>query len=101
MSAQVVRSSIHVASKDYIDSSHEYIYELIEDFRHYKKQFKDYGFTFSELRAIARLKANKWRIKKGQRYERSFVVDGGDHWDFKSLPEIIAICQNHDLYPDN
>lgn len=98
-----ISSKIHTANKDYNDSSGEYIKEMVDDARHWKKSFKEWykGITFSELRAIAKLKANSYKILKGQKYERQFNVDGGDKWENKSLPEIISICYKYDLYPQD
>lgn len=58
----------------------------------------DMGFSFSEFRAIARAKRNKWKIQIGQQYIKRTGVYDGEFQVFKAIPEINAICEKHDLY---
>ena len=56
--------------------------------------------TFSELRAVARAKANGYKIKKGESYKSQFNEMDGDVYTFKYIPEISAICFKYNLYPE-
>ena len=56
------------------------------------------GFSISELRSISRAKRNKWKIVPGQKYLRQNNIYDGELYTFKAIPEIDAICKNHDLY---
>lgn len=58
------------------------------------------GLTFSEWREIAKLKANDWKIKKGQSYVRQWNESDGSTYTFKTLPEILKICLKHKLYAE-
>lgn len=90
---EVISDTKHVAQKDYKDDSAEFIIECMYSIR-------SGLLTFSELRAIARLKANGWKIKKGQVYMKQFNKMDGDTYTFRSLPEIAAICHKYELYPE-
>jgi len=56
------------------------------------------GYSFAELRSIAKAKKNKWRITKGQRYLKQCNVQDGEIRTFKAIPEIHDICIKYDLY---
>ena len=56
------------------------------------------GLSFSEMRDVAKAKANKWHIVKGQKYLRQNNVQDGELRTFKAIPEIHAICLAHDYY---
>lgn len=90
------------ARKDYRDDSAEFIKEAMDIIRHgYLDRGKIIKFQFHELRAIAQLKANNWKIKKGQMYEKQFNKMDGDVYTFRTLPAIGDICQKHKLYGDD
>lgn len=55
-------------------------------------------FTFSEMRAIVKAKHNNWKILKGESYINSAMLNDGDFYVFRSIPEIEQICQTYDLY---
>lgn len=57
-------------------------------------------FSFTEKRIIVRARSNGYRIKKGEQYIKQFVVEGGDNWTFRAIPELHAICIKYDLYPE-
>ena len=92
MGARNISTKLLKARKDHPDDSAHWINEDFNYLRSGKK------LTFSELRAIAELKANNWMIKKGQLYERQYNVQDGETFTFKSLPAIVKICQKLDLY---
>jgi hypothetical protein len=56
------------------------------------------GFTFAEKRAIAKAKANNWRIQPGERYLNQKVASDGDIGNFKAIIEIDRICRKYDFY---
>ena len=89
---RIIFEKEYTAHKDYIDDAGVWVNECLDDIRYGKV------LTFAELRAIARLKDNGWKIKKGQRYHRSFNEFEGDVYTFRCLPEIQAICVRLDLY---
>jgi hypothetical protein len=56
------------------------------------------GLTFSEWRAIAKLKANKWKILPGQKCVSWVGIDcDGDIYRAYYLPEIDAIVNKYEL----
>lgn len=57
-------------------------------------------FTFSELRAIAKAKANKGKIRKGEKYIRQSLKDSGTIYTFKAIPELHKICLKYEVYQD-
>lgn len=85
--------NIKSAKKDHTDNAGAFIWEELREIRRIK-------MTFSEWRAIARLKANGWKILKGQAYHLQVNKMDGEIYSFKSLPEISAICFKYHLYPD-
>lgn len=84
----------HIAKKDHEDSAGVWIREQLEDIRQSIKM------EFSEWRAIAKLKANNWKIKKGQKYEYYSIVQDGDFYAFKCLAEIHRICIKYEIYQE-
>lgn len=89
-----IRTTVQCASKDYHDDSSEFIQNGLLDY----VNVSGTGLTFADWRSIAELKANNWKIKKGQKYERQFNKMDGRVYTFRTLPAIAKICQNHDLY---
>lgn len=88
----LISSKTIKARKDHADDSAEFI-GMDEGW------YRSGGrLTFSELRSIARLKANNWKILKGQLYTRQYCEQDGQTYTFKSLPDILAICIKHRLY---
>lgn len=92
--ARNISTAIFKARKDYHDDS----YEWLEPFLHERLYGSRWQLSFSDWRTIAKLKANGWKIKKGQVYERQYNVQDGETYTFKSLPEIVKICQKLDAY---
>lgn len=90
MMARNIRTIIRKARKDHIDDSIVFIEESMNCLNG--------ELTFAEWRAIASLKANNWRIKKGQLYEFQTNEMDGEIYTFKSLPIIVKICQRLGLY---
>jgi hypothetical protein len=88
-----ISTNIVRARKDYHDDSTEFLDGILD----YRPRIK-VGLTFTEWRQIAQLKANRWRILKGQLYERQYNVMDGQTYTFKTLPEIAKICQKLNLY---
>jgi len=85
----------HIARKDHCDCAGEWICNQLDDIRW------SIEMTFSEWRSIAKLKANKWMIKKGQKYDRYNQIYDGDFGVFKCLPAIHSICLKYELYSDD
>lgn len=54
--------------------------------------------TSNELHSITEAKRNNWKIKKGSIYNRQVNICDGDIYTFKSIPEILQICLDHDLF---
>lgn len=94
MSAKCISSIFRKARKDYRDDSAEFIIDCLADIR------RGGCLSFSELRSVARLKANNWKILKGQLYERQFNEMDGNIYTFRTLPDILKLCLKHKLYPD-
>jgi hypothetical protein len=57
--------------------------------------------TFTELREIARVKANGYQIQPGEKYVFQVQADGVCLYDTRFLPSIDAICQRLKLYPND
>lgn len=94
MGARNICTKIYKARKDHNDDSAFSIVESMHYIRTCKK------LTFTEMRAIAELKANVWKIKKGQLYEAQFNEMDGECYTFKTLPAISKICQKLKLYEE-
>lgn len=77
---------------DHEDSAGVWIREQLSDIRINIKM------TFSEWRAILKLKNQKWKILKGQHYERFICKQDGEIYTFKCLKEINQICLKYELY---
>lgn len=56
------------------------------------------GYSFSELREVAKAKRNNWEIVKGQTYVKQTNTFDGQIYTFKAIPGIHEICVNHNLY---
>ena len=56
------------------------------------------GFSFAEMRSVAKAKANKWKIIKGEMYTKQSGVYEGEMYTFKAITAIHDICIAHDLY---
>jgi hypothetical protein len=56
------------------------------------------GYSFAELRVIAKAKKNKYKVIKGQKYIRQNNTFEGELYTFKAIPEMHQICLDHDLY---
>lgn len=58
-----------------------------------------FGFSRPDLRILAKARANKWKIKRGDEYLRQALIDvGGLIYTFKAIPEVHQICLDYDLY---
>ena len=57
-----------------------------------------FGYSFAELRVIAKAKANGYKIQKGERYLRQGNVCDGELYTFKAIPAMHDICIRHGLY---
>lgn len=93
--AYSISTTLQRARKDYRDDSAEFI---IDSLPYPRKRER---LTFTEWRAIAKLKANGWKILKGQVYEKQFNNIDGDVCTFKTLPDIGKICSKYKLYPED
>jgi threonine aldolase len=90
-----IHTSVYKARKNYRDDSADFIIEAMDWIR------TGGELSFSELRAIAALKANNWQILKGQIYEKQFNSYEGQVYNFKTLPEIGKLCSRHGLYGED
>lgn len=88
----LLKERYHTARSNYHCMSYEWINNVCDDFS---------DMTFSERRSIVIAKNNNGRILKGQRYLYQFLVDGGDRWQFRAIPELHKICLKYKIYPDN
>lgn len=88
----LIKESLHKARKDYHCNSYEFINNCCDDFS---------MMTFGERRSIVKAISNKGVIKKGDIYLYQFLVDGGDNWSIRAIPELHKICIKYDIYPDN
>lgn len=89
---ETISSQERTARKDHEDSAGVWIREGISHLRNSGE------LTFSELRSIAKLKANGWKILKGEKYIDSVIKQDGVLYQFKYKPEINAICQKLNMY---
>lgn len=102
MAVQLITSEARRARYERHDDSAEFIIEALEWIRLGKMPGKRIGewrkIKFSELRAIAQLKANNWQIKKGQLYVKQFCKQDGELYTFYTLPHILRICIKYKIY---
>ena len=89
---ETISSVERTARKDHEDSAGVWIENCLSDIRSCGE------LTFGELRAIAKLKANGWKILKGEKYIDSVTKQDGVLYQFKYKPEINAICQKLNMY---
>ncbi len=74
---------------------------MSEWFQRDARELTGIGLSFSEWRAIARLKANGWQILKGQRCRVFVGIDcDGDIYRGYYLEEINDIVSKYDLAED-
>lgn len=83
------------ARKEHYDSSADFIKEFLS-----QKNLTQTGLSFAEWREIAKLKANKWFIKPGQRYEHQRNIQDGIIYSFKTIEAVGKLCHKHQIYPD-
>jgi hypothetical protein len=57
-----------------------------------------FGYTFAELRLIAKAKRNNYKIVKGQKYLKQNNVCDGEIYTFKAIPEMHELCLKYDHY---
>jgi len=101
---ELIADTICEARKQHHDDSAEYIIEVMDWIRHGALPGDRVGkydrLTFTELRAIAKLKANNWMIMPGQCYLRQWNKSDGEMYIFKTLPDIYKICIKYNIYGD-
>lgn len=90
-------TKIKAARKDHLDDAGTFINEMLYDLRIPNNFGKK--ITFTEWRMIATLKANCWKIKKGQAYESSFCVMDNYGYTFRSRKEVLDFVYKFDLMP--
>lgn len=95
MAAEVISDTKHIARKDYYDDSTDYVQQYLSDVS------RDTKLTFTELRAVANLKANGWRIKKGQLYFKQVGKFDGDLYTYRTLPVMAEICRRLQLWQEH
>jgi|ERR1044072_4001247 hypothetical protein len=105
MHVELITAEARYARYERRDDSAEFIIEALDWIRLGKVPGNRIGewrkIKFSELRAIAKLKANNWRIQKGQLYIKQFCKQHGELYTFCTLPHILRICTKYKLYGDN
>lgn len=75
---------------------------MSEWFRNDLQELNGIGLSFSEWRAIAKLKANGWDIEKGQRCHVFVGIDcDGQIYRGYYLKEINDIVYKHELHSDD
>lgn len=62
---------------------------------------EEFNPTPEELEAINRARESNFRIKVGEPYIKQFIVDGGDRWTFRSIPEIYEIGIKYGFYEND
>ena len=65
-----------------------------------KEMLSGYGWTFAEYREIAKAKKSGWMIKKGQEYVRQNIIQDGEIFTYKAIPEIHEICIKWGVFDD-
>ena len=86
---RVLSEQTPTARKEHECMASEFIYNL---------GINGCGYSFAELRIIAKAKRNKYKIIKGQKYIRQNNKYNGELYAFKAIPEMHEICLKHDLY---
>ena len=89
---ELLRQTYHIARKKYPCMSYEWICNCCDDFSE---------MTFTEKRAIVKARNNNGMILKGQKYLYQFIVDSGDKYVFKAIPELHEICLKYKIYPED
>lgn len=89
---QLLQHKIKVAKKEYNSDAYTFIDNCCDDFS---------MMSFSERRHIVEARRNKGRIFKGQKYLYQFIVEGGDTYSFRAIPELHEICIKYNIYPEN
>ena len=89
MSVTILSESEPVARKDHNCMASDFILN---------QGVSGFGYSFSELRIIAKAKKNGYKIIKGQKYIKQNNIQCGDIYTFKAIPEMHEICLNHDHY---
>lgn len=89
--SRMIHNKEVIARKDHDEMSSEW-------FSNDMSSLSEFGLTFSEYRAIAKLKANNWKIKKGQKCKVFVGIDcDGDIYRAYYLQEIDDIVRKYDL----
>jgi hypothetical protein len=56
--------------------------------------------TFAERRLVVKARQKDWKILPGEKYLYQFLVEDGDKWSFRAIPEMHDICLKYDCYPE-
>lgn len=91
---ETISKKTKTARKEHIDDAGVWVREQLDDIR------ISVQMSFSEWRAVARLKAERWKIKPGQTYEQITIKQDGKFYTFRCLPEINEICHKYELYSE-
>lgn len=96
MSITVLQQGYRVARKDHNCMACDWFYNGFDWLSH---------LSFSDRRAIAKAKRiadkNNGMIKKGERYAYQNIKGcDGELYTFRAIPEVLEICQKHDLFSD-
>lgn len=86
---ELIRQETPIAQKDYICHASETLMQL---------PFEDWGLSFAEYREIVKAKRQKWKIKKGQRYNKYIGLYEGDFCVFRAIPAIDKIYNRVEAY---
>lgn len=85
-----------------IEAGEDHPEMMSEWFQNDLQELNGIGITFSEWRAIAKLKANNWKIKKGQRCISFEGIDcDGKRYRMHYLKEIQKIVNKYNLSIEN
>tara|TARA_R110001632_G_scaffold136095_1_gene251644 strand:- start:67 stop:342 length:276 start_codon:yes stop_codon:yes gene_type:complete len=89
MSIQVLSESTPKARKDHDCMASDFILASGSD---------GFGYSFAELRVIAKAKKHNYKIVKGQKYIKQNNKADGELYTFKAIPEMHQICLDHGHY---
>lgn len=88
---QLLKQTTPKARKEYDCMASEWVRECLPDLS---------GLSFTEKRAIVNARAKNYKIEVGETYLRQVVKYDGELISCTMIPEIHAICINHDLYQE-
>ena len=89
--ATLIREETPVARKEYRCQACDWIRE---------DEITGEYYTYAELRKIVKARQEGWRIKKGEKYIKQILNNGGELYTYRARPEIHDICLKYDIFCD-